>query len=303
MRVIITGGAGLIGQALTNNLTADGHEVIVLSRTPKKVTNLPGGAKAELWDGRTTTGWGRLADGARAIVNLAGENIAAGRWTAARKQRIRDSRLDAGRAVVQAVKMAEPKPEVVIQSSAVGYYGPRGDTEIITEQAPPGNDFLAKVSIDWEASTASVESLGVRRAIIRTGVVLSPEDGALPRMMLPFKFFVGGPIGSGQQWFPWIHLADEVAAIRYLIDHKAATGVFNLSAPNPLTNAEFGRVLGRVLNRPAIIPTPGFVLRLAFGEMSTVLLGGQWAIPQRLQELGFTFQFLEVEAALRDLLG
>jgi uncharacterized protein (TIGR01777 family) len=301
MRIIITGGTGLIGQALTNNLTVDGYEVIVLSRTPEKVSNLPGGAKAERWDGRTETGWGHLADGAKAIVNLAGENVAAGRWTAARKQRIRDSRLDASRAVVQAIKMAEHKPEVVIQSSAVGYYGPRGDTKI-TEQAPPGNDFLAKVCIDWEASTVSVESLGVRRAIIRTGVVLSPEDGALPRMMLPFKFFIGGPIGSGQQWFPWIHLADEVTAIRYLIDNKAATGVFNLSAPNPLTNAEFGQVLGRVLRRPAIMPTPGFVLRLAFGEMSTVLLDGQRAVPQRLQELGFTFRFPEAEAALRDLL-
>jgi uncharacterized protein (TIGR01777 family) len=301
MRIIITGGAGLIGQALTNNLTADGHEVIVLSRTPEKVTHLPNGAKAERWDGRTATGWGHLADGAEAIVNLAGESLASGRWSAERNQRIRVSRLDAGRAVVEAVEMAERKPKVVIQASAVGYYGPRGSEEI-TEENSAGNDFLAQVCVDWEASTASVESLGVRRAIIRTGAVLSPENGALPQMMLPFKFFVGGPIGSGQQWFSWIHLADEATAIRYLIDNENAAGPFNLSAPIPLTNAEFSRVLGRVLKRPAIMPTPGFAVRLVFGEMSTVVLDGQRVIPQRLQQLGFTFRFPEAEAALRDLL-
>jgi uncharacterized protein (TIGR01777 family) len=301
MRIIITGGTGLIGQALTNNLTADGHEVIVLSRTPEKVTNLPSRAKAERWDGRTATGWGRLADGSRAIVNLAGENLASGRWNAERKQRIRISRLDAGRAVVEAVEMVERKPKVVIQASAVGYYGPRGNEEI-TEEDTAGNDFLAQLCVDWESSTVPVESLGVRRAIIRTGAVLSSEDGALPQLMLPFKFFVGGPIGSGQQWFPWIHLADEVAAIRYLLDNEAAVGPFNLSAPTPLTNTEFSRMLGRVLRRPAIMPTPGFAVRLVFGEMSTVVLNGQRVVPQRLQQLGFTFRFSEAEAALRDLL-
>jgi uncharacterized protein (TIGR01777 family) len=302
MRIIITGGTGLIGQALTNNLTTDGHEVIVLSRTPEKVTNLPDGAKSERWDGRTATGWGHLADGAKAIVNLAGESIAGGRWTAERKRGIRASRINAGQAVVEAVKVAENKPEVVIQSSAVGYYGPRGN-EQIAEEAASGSDFLAQVCVDWETSTAPVGDLGIRQVIVRSGLVLSSDGGALPRMMLPFKFFVGGSVGGGQQWLSWIHPADEVAAIRYLIDNENATGPFNLSAPNPLTNAEFGQVLGRVMERPAIMPTPGFAVRLVFGEMSTVVLTGQRAVPQRLQELGFTFQFPEAEAALRDVLG
>jgi uncharacterized protein (TIGR01777 family) len=202
---------------------------------------------------------------------------------------------------VEAVKLVENKPGVVVQASAVGYYGPRGSEEI-TEEAAPGNDFLSQVCVEWEDSTASVEDLGVRRVIMRSGVVLSLDGAALPRMMLPFKFFIGGPVGSGQQWLSWISLADEVAAIRYLIEHKDAAGPFNLSAPTPLTNAEFGRVLGRVLKRPAIMPTPGFVVRLVFGEMSTVVLDGQRVTPQRLQQLGFTFRFPEAEAALRDLL-
>jgi uncharacterized protein (TIGR01777 family) len=300
MRVIITGGTGLIGRALTHSLINDDHEVIVLTRNPEK-SSLPAGAIAERWDGRSADGWSHWVDGANTIVNLAGAGVADRWWTADRKSLIRDSRLDAGRAVVQAVKKAEQKPEVVIQSSAVGYYGPRDDS-LITEDAVPGVDFLAKVCVDWEASTASVERMGVRRAILRTGVVLSANGGALPKMALPFKFFVGGPIGSGKQWIPWIHMADEVAAIRFLIENKAAAGRFNLSAPNPLTNADFGRAIGKIMGRPAVMPTPAFALKLAFGELSSALLTGQRAVPQRLQELGFTFQFPEAGEALKDLL-
>jgi uncharacterized protein len=300
MRVIITGGTGLIGRALSHSLINDGHEVIVLTRNPAQA-DLPAGAIAERWDGRSTEGWSHWVEGADAIVNMAGAGLADSRWTAARKALIRGSRLDGGRAVVQAVKQAKRKPEVVLQSSAVGYYGPRDDS-VITEEAMPGVDFSAKICVEWEASTASVENLGVRRAILSTGVVLSTEGGALPPMMLPFKFFIGGPIGSGKQWLSWIHLADAVAAIRFLIEHKAAAGRFNLVAPNPLTNADFSRAIGKVMGRPAIMPTPGFTLKLAFGEMSTVLLTGQRVVPQRLQALGFTFQFSEAEEALRDLL-
>jgi uncharacterized protein (TIGR01777 family) len=302
MRIIITGGSGLIGRALTESLVADNHEVIILSRHPERVANLPVSVKVEHWDGRSAAGWGHLADGADVIVNLAGENIAADRWTAERKRRIRESRVNAGRAVVEAVEAATNKPKVVIQASAVGYYGARGLEEVI-EETPPGDDFLAQVSTDWEDSTAPIEELGVRRVIIRTGVVLSPEDGAFPKMVLPFKFFAGGPLGSGRQWLPWIHLADEVAAIRFLIEHETASGPFNLTAPNPLTNAEFGRVLGKVLKRPSLLPTPSLALRLAFGEMSTVLLDGQRALPQQLQQMGFVFRFPKSEAAVADLLS
>jgi uncharacterized protein (TIGR01777 family) len=300
MRVIITGGTGLIGRALTHSLINEDYEVIVLTRNPQKA-NLLDGAIAEQWDGCSAAGWSHWVDGAGAIVNLAGAGVADSRWTVSRKALIHDSRLDAGRAVVQAVKNAKRKPEVVIQSSAVGYYSPR-DNSVITEDAAPGVDFLAKVCVDWEASTASVEKMGVRRAILRIGVVLSANGGALPKMALPFKFFIGGPIGSGEQWLSWIHMADEVAAIKFLIEKKQAAGRFNLVAPNPLTNADFGRAIGKVMSRPAVMPTPAFALKLAFGELSTTLLTGQRVVPQQLQELGFTFQFLEAEEALEDLL-
>jgi uncharacterized protein (TIGR01777 family) len=300
MRVIITGGAGLIGRALAADLASNGHEAIVLSRAPERVTGLPPSVRAERWDARSAAGWSPLADGADAIVNLAGESLA-GRWTARRKRRILESRQNAGRVVVEAVEGASVKPHVVVQASGAGYYGPRGDEEI-TEEAGPGKDYLGQTAIEWEASTAPVEALDVRRVIIRTGVVLSMAGGALPPLLLPFQFFVGGPLGSGRQWFPWIHVADEARAIRFLIEHESASGPFNLTAPNPLTNAEFGRALGRVLRRPAFVPTPAFALRLLLGEMSTVLLDGQRAVPRRLLGLGFTFRFPDAEAALRDLL-
>lgn len=303
MRIIITGGTGLIGRALTKDLVRDDHEVIVLSRNPDRATGLPDGTRVERWDAQTSESWGHLADSADAVVNLAGENLAGRgflptRWTDERKRRIGESRQGAGQAVMSAVEAATNKPNVVIQSSAIGYYGPRGD-EPVTEDSEAGDDFLARLCAAWETSTASVESMEVRRAVIRTGVVLSTKGGALPRMLLPYKFFVGGPFGDGRQYTSWIHMADEVAAIRFLIENEDASGVFNLTAPNPLTNAEFGKALGRVMNRPSVMPVPGFAMRLLIGEVSTVVLDGQRVLPKRLQELGFTFQFPELEAALK----
>lgn len=301
MRVVITGGSGLVGRALTANLVRNGNEVIILSRRPQRIIGLPTGVRAEWWDGHTTERWVSLADGADAIINLAGENISSGHWTDERKRCILESRLNAGRAVVQAVEAAAHKPRVAIQASAVGYYGPCGDEEI-SEETPPGHDFLSQVAADWEASTSSLEALGVRRVVIRTGVVLSTAGGALTRMLLPFRLFFGGRLGSGQQWFPWVHMADEVGAIRFLIENETASGPFNLTAPVPLTNAEFSRLLRQRVRRPALMPTPAFVLRFLFGEMATILLDGQRAIPRRLLQLGFTFQFPEAGSALRDLL-
>lgn len=302
MRVLISGGSGLIGRALSVNLAHDGSEVIILSRRPERVIGLPEGVRLKWWDGHTTEGWGSMVDSVDAIVNLAGENISSGRWTDERKRAILESRLNAGQAIVQAVNAAFHKPRVTIQASGAGYYGPRGDEEIM-EETPPGHDFLARVAVDWEASTVPLEALGVRRVVIRTGVVITTRGGALPRLLLPFRFFVGGRLGSGQQWFPWIHIADEVAAIRFLLENEAASGPFNLSAPVPLTNAEFSRLLGQMLRRPALMRIPSFALRLLFGEMATALLDGQRAIPRRLRQLGFTFQFPDAGSALRDLLG
>lgn len=305
MRIIITGGTGLIGSKLVNSLAAEQHEVLVLSRSPEKYT-FPVGVKGVKWNGRTAEGWGHLINETDAIINLAGENISGtgflpSRWTPKRKQRIRDSRMQAGKAIVAAIEAASNKPSILIQSSAVGYYGPTGD-EILTEDAQAGNDFLAGVCADWERSTRAVEAMGVRRAVIRTGVVLSMEGGALPITVLPFRLFAGGPLGSGRQWWPWIHIEDEVRAIRFLLENEAANGLFNLSAPNPLTNRAFGKVIGQVLQRPSLIPAPAFALKLALGEVSTIVLDGQRAVPQRLEADGFTFRFPDAKSALSNLL-
>lgn len=310
MRIIITGGSGLIGNALTTELVKDCREVIVLSRNPERV-NLPPGARAVKWDGKTTRGWAELVDGAYAVVNLAGESLAGDslislvtrRWSPAQKQLILESRLNAGKALVEAIQQARQKPAVLIQAGAVGFYGDRGD-EILTEETSQGSDPIAEICRQWEQSTASVEAMGVRQAVIRTaGVVLSTRGGAFPFMLLPFRLFVGGPLGTGRQWFAWIHIADEVGAIRFLMDHPSASGPFNLVAPQSLTNGEFGRILGKVMRRPYYFPVPAFALRLAFGEKAFVLLGSQKQVPQRLTQLGYEFRFPQAEPALRDLLG
>jgi len=302
MRVIITGGTGLLGQALASELlsTENQNQVIVLSRAHERATNLVAGMSVQRWDARSAEGWGSLVDGADAIVNLAGQSLF-GWWTPRRKRRILESRVNAGHAVVQAVESARVKPGVVIQASGIGYYGPRADREI-DEQASPGEDFLGQTAVAWEASTSPVESLGVRRAVMRSGLVLSRSGGSFPLMLLPFRFFVGGSFGSGSQWFPWIHIADTVRAIRFLIEEERASGPFNLVAPQTITNADFNRVLGQVLRRPAWLRVPAFAMHLILGEMSTLVLDGQRAIPRRLLELGFSFHFAEAETALQNLL-
>jgi uncharacterized protein len=300
MKFIITGGMGLIGSALAEDLAKDGHEVIILSRSSKPAGDLAPNVRLEKWDGRTAQGWGYLADGADAIVNLAGENVGARRWNAQRKRAIVESRVNVGDAVVQAIRQAENKPGVLIQSSGVGYYG-ISDTALFGEEAAPADDFQGRICQDWEASTQPVEELGVRRVVTRSGVVLSTRAGALPRMLLPFKLFVGGPLGTGRQWLSWVHLEDEVRALRFLIDNPEARGVFNISA-EPVTNRQFARALGKAMHRPAFIPVPAFVLRLLFGEMSTMVLDGQRVSSQRLLSLGFRLHFPHIDLAFKDLL-
>lgn len=309
MRIIITGGTGLIGRALAKNLTAAKHEVILLTRDPQWVVGMPEAARIVRWDGKTAQGWGELADGAGAIINLAGQSIAGEslsdifftRWSKTYKASILNSRLNAGKAVTEAITAAKNKPALLLQASAVGFYGPRA-AEPVDESTPAGSDFLAQVCQQWEQSTQSVESLGVRRVILRTGLVLAPKGGILPIMALPFRLFAGGPIGSGKQYIPWIHLQDEIGAIEFLLKHPQASGAYNLTAPQPLTNAEFGRALGRVLFRPAFIPTPAFALKLVLGEKATLVLDGQNAIPRRLLAEGYQFKFTDAHSALQDLL-
>ncbi|MCO6452290.1 MAG: TIGR01777 family oxidoreductase [Caldilineales bacterium] len=307
MRIIITGGSGLIGSRLTAELNKAGYEVIVLSRNPeKKASELAAGTECVGWDCKTTEGWGHLADGAFAIINLAGESIAGegtipSRWNDERKQRIVESRIQAGLAVVDAVQAATEKPKLVIQASAVGYYGQVQEDTVFTEESEPANDFLGKTVQLWEDSTEPVEEMGVRRVIVRTGLALSMDGGPLPLLAFQHKVFAGGRLGSGDQWMPWIHMDDEIAAIRFLLEKEDASGPYNLSAPNPVTNKEFSKVLGRVMNRPSLIPAPAFAMRAALGEISTLVLDGQRAVPHRLLEAGYKFKYPDLFYALRNL--
>lgn len=308
MRYIITGGTGVIGTALITSLVADGHEVIILSRDPAH-HQLPAGVQGVKWDARTSDGWGHLADGAFAIINLAGESIGGsgtiplpGTWSAERKERIKNSRLWAGEAIVAAVAAATVRPEVVFQISGIDYY-PSSD-ELMTEESERGQQFLADVVADyWEPSTEPVEAMGVRRVVGRTAPLLNLETGPLPASLLQFKLFAGGRLGSGKQWFSWIHTEDAVRAIRFLTEMSAARGIYNLAAPDPVTNEEFTRVLGKVMNRPAFLPVPEFALKLLLGEVAALVLEGRPVSPKKLQAVGFKFKFPKLEEALLDILN
>lgn len=302
MHIAITGGSGLIGRALIAHLNKQGYTFTVFSRNPEAHARRMPDVRWEKWRPNDTIGMGRILREADAVVNLMGENIAARRWTKARKRAIYASRVDNGRALASALRAAEPRPKVLIQASAVGYYGARYD-EFVDEKTPPGDDFLARLCVDWENSTALVEELGMRRAIIRTGLVLSTEGGALPRLTLPFRFGLGGKLGSGKQWMPWIHIADEVRAIAFLIREENASGAFNLTAPEPVTNAEFTRILAKVMRRPSFMSVPAFALKLLLGEMAEMLLTGQRALPNRLLEAGYQFTYPALEEALGALLS
>jgi hypothetical protein len=305
-KVLVTGGSGLIGSALTEELAGAGYEVVVLSRSPGEVTGLPAGARAVGWDAETAGGWGAEAGGARAIVNLAGENLATWPWTEATKRRLLESRLASTRAVVEALERVRAAraalPEVLLQGSGIDYYGPRGDEEV-SEADPPGEGFLARVTVEWEGASAPAAALGVRRVLLRTAVVLAAGGGALPKLALPFKLFAGGPVGGGRQWVPWIHLRDEVRAIRLLLERREAAGPFNLTGPEPVRNRDLARTLGRVLGRPSFVPAPAFAVRAVLGEMADTVLHGRRAVPERLRELGFEWQFPDLHGAHEDLLG
>jgi uncharacterized protein len=300
MRILMSGGTGMIGTALVKSLLADGHQVWVLTRNSQSA-DLPAGANPVGWDGRTTAGWGELMSQVDAVVNLVGERLSKWPWTKKQRQRFWDSRENGGRALVEAIRNASPRPKVLIQASGVNYYGPRGLVPV-TEADSAGDDYLANLCQAWENSTNPVEELGIRRVVIRSAIVLSARDGILPIMMFPLKMFVGGSLGSGRQGLPWIHLDDEVAAIRFLLENQNASGPVNLTAPTPISNAVFLRVLAKTMNRPYWLPVPAFALRLVLGGMSTLVLDGMYLLPKRLQELGFHFRFETAEDALHDLL-
>ena len=299
MRVIITGGTGLIGRAVAAEL-AKQYEVVILSRNPERQSNLPSGVKVEKWDGKTAESWGKLADGAYAIVNLAGAGIADQRWTKARKELITNSRIWAGQAVVAAVQQAKVKPKVVIQASAIGYYQSKSDSPL-DESAEAGKDFQAQVCKVWEPSSAEVTRFGVRHIVARFGVVLSMEGGALPKMVGPVRWG-GGVLGTGEQWLSWIHIFDVARALRFLLEQPDAQGVYNLTAPAAIINERFIQIIGTILETPTFFPAPDFALKLLLGEMATIVLDGVRVEPARLHQEGFQFRFGDAESALRDLL-
>jgi len=303
MRIVIAGGSGFLGRPLAAALAADRHDVVTLTRGdgPRRGQTR---SRAVAWTPDGDTGpWAAEIDGAGAVVNLAGESIAGRRWSATQKQRILDSRVHATRSLVSAIQAAEAPPPVFVSGSAVGYYGPRGD-EVVKEDTPAGTDFLAGVCAHWEAEAMLAASDRTRVTCVRTGIALEKDGGALPQMLPPFRFGVGGPVGSGRQYWPWIHRADWIALVQWAIRTPAAAGALNGTAPNPVTNAEFARVLGRAMHRPAMMPAPGFALRVILGEMAdALLLSGQRVVPARAESLGFVFRYPRVEQAFGALFG
>ncbi|MCA9910468.1 MAG: TIGR01777 family oxidoreductase [Anaerolineae bacterium] len=297
MRVLITGGTGLIGRRLTAQLLADGHEVIILTRSLEDSASLPQGARAVKWDAKTADGWGELINSDTAIVNLAGKPINHFPFTDDHRQKVLESRKAAGRAVKAAVEQAAEKPRVIIQSGAIGYYGNRGD-EMLTEGVLPADDWFGNVCSAWEDA---VDGAPTRIVKLRTGLVLDKAGGALQPFLLASRVY-GGSLGNGRQWMSWIHNEDECRAIRFLIDTEKATGPFNLVAPNPVRNQEFVKTLARVQGTAAIFPAPELALRVVLGGMAPLVLDSQRVVAQKLLDLGFEFKFTTLEPALRDLL-
>ncbi len=302
MRVVAAGATGFIGTPLCAALVAAGHAVQVLSRSPARhAPSLPPGVTALPWDpGQPDGDWAGAVAGADAVVNLAGASIASGRWTPARKELLRSSRLAATSALVRAIARApeRSRPRVLVSASAIGYYGDRGD-ETLTERSRPGNDFLARLCVEWEAAAREAESLGLRVVTPRFGLVLGKGGGALPRMALPFRLFVGGPVGSGRQWVSWIHLDDVVGLVRYALEREVR-GALNGTAPSPVRQADFASSLGRALGRPSWAPVPAFVLRRVLGELADgLLLPSQRVVPSATLDAGYAFRHSDLLAALQ----
>jgi len=295
MKVVLAGGSGFLGSALATALRARGDETVVLSRKAAHAFR-----PATTWDPNGTAGpWAREVDGADAVINLAGESLPDKRWTAAHKRRILESRVLATRSLVEAIRAAQRKPSVFVSASGVGFY-PDSDA-VVDESSPPGESFLSRVCLEWESEARQAESTATRVVLLRTGVVLHRAGGALQKLLLPFKLGLGGPIGSGKQWWAWIHRDDWVRMTVWAIDSAAMRGPLNVCAPDPARNRDVMRAIGRALHRPAVLPAPGFALRLALGEMADeMLLSSQRAMPRRARELGLTWTWPELDTAVRN---
>lgn len=299
MRVIIAGGTGLIGRPLAKLFKDHGYEVIVLSRSPKQ-HDLAAGVKLVQWDAETAEGWGHLVHKNTALINLAGENPAASVWTDEHKERVLQSRLKAAQAMAEAVQSTHEKPAVLLQASAVGYYGDMGDT-VLTEQSPHGHNWRAEVCVHWENAVKPIEDAGVRVCYMRIGIVLDKAGGALPSFTQAAKL-MGRRLGDGEQWLPWVHNTEISHMIRYLMLKETAQGAYNLVAHQPVTNTVFMQTLADVMGRPAVLPVPQFALKLALGEMATTVLDSQRVVPQRFIDEGYDFQFTDLYKALADVM-
>lgn len=295
MKVLIAGGTGFLGSALARALRQDNHEVMVLTRRASKNPN------QIQWDGKTTNGWGHIVNEVDAVVQLTGFGLEHWPWTARQKKRFVDSRVLPGLALASAIKDASRRPSVFLQTSGINRYGLRGEG-IADESTPAADDFLAQMTVQWEDATKSIDETGVRRVVARTAVVLSGRGGLFPLMALPVRLFAGGKFGEGRQAMPWIHLADEIGAIRFLLEKEDARGAYNLISPEPTSNADFMKTIATVLHRPYWFHVPTFLLRLVLGEMSILLTEGRYSQPKRLLELGYPFQYPKLENALVDLL-
>lgn len=301
MKIAVTGGTGGIGRRLCGKLAERGHSVLVVSRHPGEVKKAVPQATGVL-------GWTELKPSSvalgiaavDAVVHLTGASVF-GRWNDDLRRRFRESRVGTAQRIVEAIHAGQQRPKVLVSASAVGYYGDRGDEEL-TEDSTPGSDFLAKLCVDWENAVKAAEPLGVRTASVRIGIVLARDAGALKAMLPPFRLGLGGRLGSGKQWMPWVHMDDLVGIFVHAVENEGAKGALNGAAPNPVPNAEFTRVLAKTLHRPAVFPVPEFVLRTAFGEFANFMLTGQRALPKRTVESGYTFQHTDLEAALRSIL-
>src|SRR3989442_10339540 len=301
MKILVTGSSGLVGMALGSALARAGHTVCRLVRPQSATGEGATEGFAVTWN-PVTGELGGTGVGADAVVNLAGASIADGRWSARRKELLRASRINTTRALVNALAKMNARPSVLVSASAIGYYGNRGD-ETLTEDSQPGTGFLAGLAQEWEAEARKAEALGIRVVIARFGIILAKHGGALPKMMLPFKFGAGGKLGSGKQWMSWVTLEDVVGILRFALENSSVRGAVNVVAPQPLQNAEFTKVLAKAMHRPALFPAPAFALRLALGEMAdALLLSSQRVVPHILQQLGYVFLHLDLSAALASIL-
>ncbi len=300
--MLVTGATGFIGRALCSALKERGQVFTALGRRPERAkAALPGVKDVWRWRPKMEPAPLTALQGAGAVVHLAGES-GAGRWNAHKKRAIRDSRISGTRHLVEAIGEAKSKPGVLICASAVGYYGNRGEEEL-TEEAAAGKDFLAEVCQAWETEARRAEELGVRVVMLRNGIVLGLGGGALTQMLLPFKLGLGGPLGNGNQWMPWVHVEDVVGVILHAIEHASVSGPINVAAPTPVRNREFTKTLAQVLHRPAFLPAPAFGLKILLGEFADVLLASQRVLPKRIQELGYSFRHPALEGALRAILS